>query len=362
MRSIGGREEWEALCRKMPAPHLLQGWDWGEIKSRWGWQVQRFAWMGPPSDPLPQDSGLASGPTLVDRAEDKGTRALAQLLWRQVGPFRLGYLPKGPLLADLEDLEAWTAALVDLEVLARGQGICQLKMDADVPAGADNLVAAWRALGWRPSEEQIQFPNTMTSSLQGDEAAILARMKAKTRYNLRLAERRGVTLRHGGLDALEDFLPLYVETGQRGGFGLRSADYYRDVVGNYLKRGAATVILAEKDGRALAGVVPVVHGRTALYLYGASSEAGREDMPAYLAQWESLRWARAQGCARYDWWGGPRRLEAEDPLWGLYRFKSGFGAELQAQQGAWDLPVLALQYAAYSKLSTWRAAWLARRR
>jgi len=84
-------------------------------------------------------------------------------------------------------------------------------------------------------------------------------------------------------------------------------------------------------------------------------------MPAYLAQWESLRWAVARGCQRYDWWGGPSVLDASDPLWGVYRFKRGFGAEWVPQLGAWDLPVQARRYALYDRLDRWRRAWLRRR-
>lgn len=339
MRAVLERQDWERLERRLPAPHLLQGWDWGELKRGWGWTLTRLAW---------------------DRPGSAEPAALAQVLVRRLGrsPLRMAYLPKGPQLAEPDDVETWARVLCQLERWARGAGLTWIKIDPDLPVDAEPVAAAWRALGWRPSEEQIQFRNTMRSSLRGGESAVLAGMKAKTRYNIRLAERRGITVRRGGAEDLSTFLDLYRQTGRRAGFGLRSADYYRDLLDRYGSGDAACVILAEREGQALAGVVPLRHHRRAWYLYGASADAGREDMPAYLAQWESLRWAIEQGCEDYDWWGGPERLDASDPLWGIYRFKAGFGAELQHQLGAWDLPLAPLRFAAYRRLAAWRRARL----
>jgi lipid II:glycine glycyltransferase (peptidoglycan interpeptide bridge formation enzyme) len=108
------------------------------------------------------------------------------------------------------------------------------------------------------------------------------------------------------------------------------------------------LLLAERDGQALAGVLPIAYGGTALYLYGASSDRDREHMPAYLAQWHSLLWAIDHGCRTYDWWGAPTRLEPDDPMWGVYQFKRGFGATLVEQVGAWDYPPRPLLYAAFA--------------
>ncbi len=362
MRSVTDRASWERAILSLGRSHLLQSWDWGALKSRWGWRPDRFLWIA--SEPPDGDgSTLRSISSAVGSASAGATdgrlpRAMAQVLTRRLGrsPFRMAYLPKGPLLADIESVEDWSRLLLDLEAWARRQRLTFVKIDADVPEALAPIASAWRALGWRPSEEQIQFPNTMLSSLEGGEEAVLAGMKSKTRYNIRLAGRRGVTVRRGGLEDLPAFLALYRQTGRRSGFGLRADAYYRDLVALYLERDACCVILAEKEGRPLAGVVPVAHGDTCWYLYGASADEGREDMPAYLAQWESLRWAIDRGCTRYDWWGGPRQLDPSDPLWGIYRFKAGFGAELVRQQGAWDLPVSRPGYAIYRRLADLRAA------
>ncbi len=331
---------WDALVLALPAPHLLQGWAWGDLKARWGWAAARLAWTDPAGHP----------------------EAAALVLTRRVGrlPIRVGYVPKGPLLARPGDPAAWSGVLAGLEAWAAATGLVQLKMDADVPLAAEPVARLWRSRGWRPSPEQIQFPNTMISDLAGGEPAVWAQLKAKTRYNLRLAERRGVSVRHGGAGDLDTFYALYADTAARAGFGLRTRAYYDDAWRAYLDRGDATVILAERDGRALAGVIPVAFGDTVWYLYGASTDAGREHMPAYPAQWESLRWAIARGARRYDWWGGPTGPDETDPLWGVGRFKQGFGAVLVEQQGAWDYPAGRVRYGLYHAAARWRRAWIDR--
>jgi lipid II:glycine glycyltransferase (peptidoglycan interpeptide bridge formation enzyme) len=337
----GAGPAWDELLRRLPVPHLLQGATWGSIKRRWGWTVHRFAW------------GASGRET-----------AAVQVLVRPVGrlPLSVAYASKGPLLAEPANPAAWSAVLPDLESWARRAGVALLKVDADVPAGATAVAELWRERGWRPSAEQIQFRNTMVSSLGGGEEALLARMKAKTRYNVRLARRRGVVVRPlapAELDALYD---LYLLTAQRGGFAIRTRAYYLDLWTTFLERDAGVALVAERDGQPLAGVFSPAFGDTAWYLHGASADDGREHMPAYLAQWESLRWAVARGCRRYDWWGGPDALDAADPLWGVYRFKEGFGAEWVEQLGAWDFPADPLRFALYRRLAAMRHRLLDLRR
>lgn len=341
MRPITESDRWDEIVLSLPRPHLLQSRAWGDVKARWGWRVYRFAWGQPGRE-----------------------QAVAQLLVRRAGqlPLALGYLPRGPLLADLDDAGLWDRVLGDLERWARSRRLAVVKMDPDVPADAQAVEALWRRRGWRASDEQIQFPNTMVSDLSGGEAALWAAMKQKTRYNVGLARRRGVTVRSGGLGDLDVLFDLYAATAQRTGFALRTKAYYLDAWSMFLAQDQAAVLLAEREGEALAAVFPVAFGDTAWYLYGASADAGREHMPAYLAQWASLEWALARGCRRYDWWGGPTLLEESDSLWGVYRFKEGFGATWVPQLGAWDFAPLPALFRAYGLLARARHGALARLR
>jgi lipid II:glycine glycyltransferase (peptidoglycan interpeptide bridge formation enzyme) len=191
----------------------------------------------------------------------------------------------------------------------------------------------------------------MRSSLVGGEEAVLAGMKTKTRYNIALARRRGVVVRSVGAAELDSLWDLYAETARRDGFAVRDRDYYMDAWTSFLADGRAVALLGEKEGDPVAGALVVALGPTAFYLYGATASDGRRDMPAYLVQWESLRWAIDQGCRIYDWWGGPTSQTPDDPLWGVQRYKLGFGAQLVERLGAWDLALSAGSYVAYAAMS-----------
>lgn len=333
--------QWDEIILSLPAPHVLQSATWGAFKSRWGWSVHRFVWCG-----------------------STGIQAAAQVLVRRPAglPLPIAYVAKGPLLAQPDDPELWALVLEDLTAWARTENAAVLKIDPDVPADWVAVAEQWRALGWRRSAEQIQFANTMISDLSLGETGLLAGMKPKTRYNMRLAARRGVRVRHANQEDLASFFELYAETAARDGFAIRQRAYYMDIWSVWLARGQATLILAERSGTPLAGCLPVRFGRTAWFLYGASTTQGREHMASYAAQWESLRWAIDQGCDTYDWWGGPDALVASDRLWGVYRFKAGFGATLRQQLGAWDGPTSLPRREAYHWLYRLRRVWLRLRR
>ena len=272
-------------------------------------------------------------------------------------------MPHGPLVDESSGSEGWAATLVRLAEWARRDGCAVLKLEPDVDAARTDIRASLETAGFRPSHEAIQFPNTMCSDISDGPDAVWASLHQKTRYNVRLARKRDVVTRHGGEAALDAFYRLYAETAARDGFAIRERAYYMDIWSEFLRQGRATVILAERDSVPLAGVIPVRFGSTAFYMYGASATEGRRDMPAYLAQWESLVWSCAQGCDRYDWWGGPSVQSESDPLWGVARFKSGFGAVLRERVGPWDAglkPGAATLYRALTGARRASLAWRTR--
>ncbi|MBI3362398.1 MAG: peptidoglycan bridge formation glycyltransferase FemA/FemB family protein [Chloroflexi bacterium] len=110
----------------------------------------------------------------------------------------------------------------------------------------------------------------------------------------------------------------------------------------------AQPFVAEVEGQAVAAILVFQFGGTATYMYGMSREAHREKMPNHLLQWEAIRWAKARGCAVYDFWGAPDRFDETDRLWGVWRFKEGFGGEVVRTIGAWDFPVSKLWYWFYT--------------
>lgn len=329
-KRIDDAATWRAALAATPAPHVLQSWEWGEVKAQTAWRAERLALDTP-----------------------AGSIAF-QFLWRQplpYAPVRAGYVPKGPAL-DWTNLDLVDAALAAIEAQARRCSCTFVKIDPDVRADttAGRLVLhALQRRGWRFSADQIQFQNTATTDLRGGEAALLAAMKSKWRYNIRLAEKRGVTVRLGGMSDLPAFYTLYAETGQRDGFLIRPPAYYLTTWESFLRAqeeadnpagGALLLATHADDPQPVAGLILLRYGATTWYFYGASSERHRRDMPNHLLQWEALRWAAAQGCTTYDWWGAPTVLDdPDDRMQGVWQFKQGFGAEFQPHIGAWDFAV-----------------------
>jgi lipid II:glycine glycyltransferase (peptidoglycan interpeptide bridge formation enzyme) len=299
--------------------HLLQSWAWGELKTRFGWRARRLA-LGP---------------------------ACAQVLFRPLpaGLGTIAYVPMGPAV-DYTNVPALDALLQAVEPLARQKRAICLKIEPnleDDPAPARQL----RELGLHLSPQPIQPRRTLLVDLEAEPDEALARMKQKTRYNVRLAERKGVSVRAGDENDLDTFYQLMETTGQRDGFGVHSQAYYQAAHQLFAPAGRSRLLLAEFEGQLLAGLVVFAFGDTAIYMYGASSDAHRNRMATYLLQWEAMLWAKEQGCRVYDLWGVPDEDEAtledeftqrSDGLWGVYRFKRGFGGQLVRSAGAWDRP------------------------
>lgn len=339
---ITDRNVWNATLAQMPYSHVLQSWEWGDFKHQTtGWTPQRIAYM------------------------HKGAVvAMAQILTRRIGPFGIQYVPKGPAL-DYTDHKLRTAVLKSLQHHAKESGAIFIKIDPDVvcgtgiPAEPDALelplghqiASEWASAGMVFSPEQVQFRNSVIVDLRADEDALMNAMKQKTRYNTRLSLKRGVTTRLGGIDDLEMLYALYAETARRDSFVIRSFDYYRKAWGDFIRAGLAQPIIAEYQGEALAHVIVFGFGKKAWYFYGASSNDDRRNMPTYLLQWETIRWARSQKMQVYDFWGAPDDFYDEnDPLVGVLRFKSGFGGTVVRRIGAWDYPAKPRLYKFYTQV------------
>jgi len=330
---------WNHALESLPYSHVLQTWEWGEFKRETvGWQPERF---------------------LFRRAD--AVVGAAQILTRRTGPLRVMYVPKGPAL-DYGDTELRREVFTWLRHHARARGAIFVKIDPDVVVGtgipgepdADEtnlgreVVADLRALGYRFSGEQIQFRNTHQIDLTPSENDLLAAMKQKTRYNIRLAERKEVAIRAAGPDDLDALYRLYALTAQRDGFPIRPLDYYRRAWGTFLEAGLAHALVADYRGTALAHVILFRFGKRAWYFYGASSDEERHRMPTYALQWAAIQWARAQGCTVYDLWGAPDDFtDPRDPLAGVHRFKAGLGGQVVRHIGAWDCPIRRGVYEVY---------------
>ena len=279
----------------------------------------------------------------------------------------LAYAPKGPVV-DWSNREYISALFVVLRETCIKRRIGILKLEPDLP-DTPGVAALLTEAGFRRSRQRVQPLSTIHIDLTGDEEAILGRMKPKWRYNIRLAERKGVAVREGTAADLPAIQALMDATGARDGFGVHNAAYHAAATALFglpssvLRPPSAvaqmTWLLAEHEGRLLAAIAVFALGKMAWYMWGASSDEDRNLMPNHAAQWAAIRWARARGCTAYDLWGIPDEVGAnpdayvepeswgQGGLWGVYRFKQGFGGRVVRYTGAWDMPLSRIDYALY---------------
>jgi peptidoglycan pentaglycine glycine transferase (the first glycine) len=309
--SIVSSKEWDQFLSRHPNAHILQTSSWGELKAFFGWEVVRLI------------AGEA-GALILFKSLPLG------LKW--------AYIPKGPLGQDWKDL--WG----ELDQICRRRGVVFLKVEPDCWAGGTKFNSEGDVPpGFHLSPHKIQPARTLVVDLRGSEDQILSRMKQKTRYNIGLASRKGVKVQESN-DILS-FYQLMEATGERETFGVHSLAYYQKAYDLFSLQGQCALLAAEYEGEPLASLMVFARGERAWYFYGASSNRHRNLMPTYLLQWEAMRWASQQGCKQYDLWGVPDEdediLEAEfaqrqTGLWGVYRFKRGFGGELKRAHQPWD--------------------------
>jgi peptidoglycan pentaglycine glycine transferase (the first glycine) len=351
---------WNEMISDLPGAHFMQTTQWAAIKAHTGWTPIYRVWNPKVSEKEAFE---------ICEWEDKpGNPAAAALILQRtvsLGGFtpklRILYSPKGPLM-DWENLALRCQVLADLQSLARQQGAIFIKMDPDVILGegfpgteedvtnltGQSVISDLSVQGWHFSDEQIQFRNTVLIDLKIPQDEILARMKQKTRYNVRLAERKGVRVRTGNANDLPLLYHLYAETSIRDGFVIRSEEYYYNTWQTFLQAGLAEALIAEVEGEPVAAIVIFTFAGKAWYVYGMSNEAHREKMPNYLLQWHAIQHAQSRGCSSYDLWGAPDEFNETDPLWKVYRFKDGLGGRIVRHVGAWDLPTRPAIYKLYT--------------
>lgn len=333
--------EWDAFVAAHPQGSLLQTTSWARLKNRFGWTSHRV-W-------LKRHGRISAG---------------AQILYKSaaLGLMKMAYIPHGPLV-DWQDDEQVSLVFnqIDHSVYSRRANL--LKIEPLLWQDGQMSAEAWQQICQRhelqANSDTIQPPQTILVDLRPSTDDILANMKQKTRYNIRLAAKKGVSTRLGTVADLPAFVRLMQVTGQRDQFGVHTPMYYQTAYTLFAETDQVALWLAEWEGRPLAGIMVFVLGQTAYYLYGASGNEERERMPAYAVQWAAMTWAKSRGCHWYDLWGIPDAPEAEleanfsqrhDGLWGVYRFKRGFGGQVSRTIGASDRIYNQLAY----KLYQWR--------
>jgi hypothetical protein len=288
--------DWDArlaqLARPNPAP-LLQSWAWGEVQSHAGWRIERLSLPG----------GLAS----------------VQLRGRP--PFERAYVPRGPVPATrelLEQLVGW----------AKDRRLAGLRVE---PEAGPDLAAVLRQQGFRPAP-QVQPQFTMILDLESGEEEVLASFNRGTRYNIRLAQKRGVEVEEGA-DA-DELARQSAASAARQGINLPAASYYRLLLDTLPW---CRTYVARVEGEPVAAMLVIHHAGRGYYMFSGSDGRHRELKPVYAAKWTAIQSAIRDGCRDYDLWGVPPGPDRNHPWYGLWEFKSGFNGRLVEYTGCWDL-------------------------
>ncbi len=332
--------------------NFLQSWGWARFQESVGNNVMQVK------------VGSAKG-------EDEAQKPVAQFTAVRLAlPFgqAVTYVARGPVVMGGDEKEISDAHLaVSQSLLEIGRRHGSLFVRVEPPHSISDKTfdeASCRALGWRLGRE-VSPAHTSIVSLGQSENDLLSALHHKTRYNIRLAAKRGVIVREARYDSpndllredIESFWRLISETAKRDGFSTHAREYYAKMVETLNpsrhkgRRLAVRLVLVEYDGKALAGGLFAQYGDTMIYLHGASSSEQRQVMAPYLMHWEVMRLAKSLGLAKYDFWGiAPPDADESHPWSGITRFKLGFGGERVDYLGTWEMPVNRLGYVGYKFL------------
>ena len=357
------------IAAKPPARHFLQSRLWAEFKKQQGWTYRQY------------------------EIHAVGTRSfLLTVLLRQLHPFGLlAYIPMGPdilisgdsslpemaekrgtFLANLA--EKLVPLLPDHVFLIRFDPPweCTIKSGKVHETYSQNFPLIPCTGGKTPcrlrkAASDIQPPDTIQLDLQQPLDVLLAQCKPKWRYNIRLAEKKGVQVRCFSGSQAEDAIPvfyqIYRETAARDGIAIHSETYYRSLCRLAVDPAfdaehiLISVYIAYFEEKPLAAIITLFSPSGAVYLYGASSNEHRNLMPAYLLQWQAIQDAQKYGSRSYDFYGIPPTDDPAHPMHGLYRFKTGFGGAIVHRVGTLDIPVRGFRYGLYSVAEQLRTFW-----
>ncbi|MDQ3911875.1 MAG: peptidoglycan bridge formation glycyltransferase FemA/FemB family protein [Actinomycetota bacterium] len=315
--------QWDSWLRSLPGGgHVLQSYEWGEFKRRLGWEPIRL---------------------VLERGGE--TVGLGQFLAYSTAPIpgALMYCPKGPWLP-WNDKKAVQTFFEGARTVANSRGAHTVKIEPEVLEQQKDVKTLLGDIGFHKARYDLNLKTTLVVGLSLPEEDLLAKMKGKTRYNIRLAARKGVEVIEAEFEeGWETFYQWMKATSERKeGYVLRrSRDYLYNVMRAMHDAGQGYLFFAEHEGTPLAGMYVFTFGKKYWYMYGATSDKKRNLKANYLLQWEVMRWARERGLTHYDMVGVPKPedLDESSSLWSVYKFKEGFGGEIADSLGCFDLTV-----------------------
>ena len=323
------KEKYKEFLEKHERCNFQQSLEWAKVKNNWKSEVVL--------------------------AEDKQGNIIGSIsvLIRKIPIFgNLMYSARGPI-CDIHNEEILKQLTDGLKEIAKKYNAMVVKIEPDIKSDDKTFRNIVTKLGYnikddaKNFDEEIQPRYVFRLDIKDKtEEEVFALFHSKTRYNIRLAGKKGVEIKEGTKEDLKDFHRIMLETGERDNFITRTLEYfermYDALAPNHMK-----LLMAYYEGKPISGVIPIFYGNKTWYLYGASSNAYRNVMPNYLLQWEMIKMAIARKDDIYDLRGVSGVVDESHPQYGLYRFKKGFGAEFTEFLGEIYIPFKPLTYSAY---------------
>ena len=309
--------EYEAFVSTHPNGEFTQSINWQKVKNNWGFEavVSRG----------PDGQIVGAMGVLIQKIPLIGTSFL--------------YAPRGPV-CDLHDKHVLGDLKVGADQLAKRYNAHMLKIDPNVPMADTEFLSLMKGLGFQQHYgpdgfEGIQARFNYRLYLDGrTEDELFANLTQKTRYNCRVAMKKGVEIRVVGKEYLDEFVRIMRTTGERDGFNTRPKEYFErmlDALGEHVR-----MYMGFYDGQPICGAITTNYAGKTCYVYGASDNIYRNVMPNYLIQWEMIKWAVQTGCTVYDFQGVSGNMDENSHMYGLYRFKRGFNGTLDELAGEFD--------------------------
>ena len=288
-------------------------------------------------------------------AEDENHKIIGSIcVWIRKMPIfgNMMYSSRGPV-CDIHDKQVLEQLTEGIKELGKKYNAFVLRIEPDIKKDDQEFRKIVEEIGYKIKDDAKDFKDEIQPrfvfrlDIKGKtEDEVLAGCHQKTRYNIRLAKKKGVVVKEGTREDLKDFHKIMIETGSRDGFIIRSLDYfekmYDELAPKHMK-----LLMAYYEDKPISGIIPIMYGNKTWYLYGASSNQHRNLMPNYLLQWEMIRQAIQNKCDIYDFRGVSGVVDETHPQYGLYRFKKGFGAEFTEFIGEVYWPFKPLTYKLY---------------
>ena len=309
--------------------NFQQSLEWGEVKTSWKKEV------------------------ILSENSDGSIRGSLCVWIRKIPLFgNIMYSARGPV-CNLYNEEVIQDIVDGANQLAKKYNAFVLRVEPDVLKSDEKFREIIIQKGFKIKDDSKDFKDEIQPrfvfqlNIKGKtEDEIFKEFHSKTRYNIRLATKKGVVIKEGTRDDLKDFHKIMIETGARDNFIIRPLEYFErmyDCLGpEHMK-----LLMAYHNDEPIAGIIPIMYGNKVWYLYGASSNRHRNLMPNYLLQWTMIQEAIKRGADMYDFRGVSGVVDESHPQYGLYRFKKGFNADFTEFIGEIYLPFKPLRYKLY---------------